>query len=63
MEELGSSNKKFIKIEVKVRIGITISEVIRTGIGQIVVREDSIGKIELGLDMNRIIGEETSEAT
>ena len=61
MEQVDSSNHKFIKIEAEVRIEITISKVIRTDIGQIVVTEDSIGKIEVGLDMNKIIGEETSK--
>ena len=63
MEQVESSNAKFIKIEVEVRIGITISKAIRTGIGQIVVTEESIDKIEVGLDMNKITGEETSEET
>ena len=34
-----------------------------TGIDQIVVTEDNSDKTEVGLDMNRIIGEETSEET
>ena len=59
MEQVDSSNHKFIKIEVEVRTGTTISEAIRTGIGQLVVTEDSIDKIEVGLDMKKIIGQET----
>ena len=35
----------------------------QTGIDQIGVTEDSIGKIEVGLGTNRITGEETSEET
>ena len=61
MEKADSSNHKVIKIEVEVRTGITISKTIRTGMGKIVVTEDSIDKIEVGLDTNKIIGEETSE--
>ena len=38
-------------------------ETIRTGIDQIVVTEDNTDKTEVGLDMNKIIGEETSEET
>ena len=63
MEQVDSSNHKFIKIEAEVRTGITISKTIKTGIGQIVATEDSIGKIGVGLDMNKITGEEISEET
>ena len=62
MEKVDSSNHKFIKIEAGVR-GITISKAIRTDIGQIVVTEDSIDKIEVGLDMNKITEQETLEET
>ena len=61
MEQVDSSNHKFIKIEAEVRTGITISKAIRTGIDQIVVTDDSLGKIEVGLDMKTITGEEISE--
>ena len=47
----------------KVRIGITISKIIRTGIGQIVVTEDSIDKIEVGLGMNKNYRRGISEET
>ena len=63
MEQVKSSNHKIIKIEAEVRAEITIREAIRTGINQIVVIEDNTDKIEVGLDMNRITGEETSEGT
>ena len=59
MEQVDSSNHKFIKIEADVRTGTTISEAIRTGIGQIVMAEDSIDKIEVVPDMKKITGEET----
>ena len=65
MEWVDSSNHKFTKIEVedKTEVAITdaimISKVTRTGIGQIVVTEDSIDKTEVGLSMNKITGEET----
>ena len=42
---------------------IKISKAIRTGIGQIVTTEDSIDKTEVGIGMNKITGEETSEET
>ena len=61
MEQVGSSNLIFIKIKAEVRTEITTSEAIRTGIGHIVATEDSIGKIEVGLDMNKITGEEILE--
>ena len=63
MEQVDSSNHKFIKIEAEVRTEITISQAIRTGIDQIVVTEDSIDKIEVGLDINKITGQEISEET
>ena len=63
MEQVDSSNHKFIKIEAEVRTGIIISVAIRTGIGQIVVTEDNTDKIEVDLDMNRITEEKTSEET
>ena len=63
MEQVDSSNHKFTKIEVEVRTEITISEAIRTGIGQIVATEDSIEKVEVGLDMNKFTEEETLEET
>ena len=44
-----------------VRTEVTISIVIRTGIDQIVMTEDNTDKIEVDPDMNKTIGEETSE--
>ena len=63
MEQVGSSKHKFIKIEAEVRTEITIRETIRTGLDQIVMTEDNTDKTEVGLDMKKIIGEETSEET
>ena len=63
MEEVESLSHIFIKIEAEVRTEITISKAIRTGIGQIVATEDSIDKIEVGLDMNKIQRKETLEET
>ena len=63
MEQVDSSNHKFSKTEVEVRTEIIISIAIRTDIGQIVATEDNTDKIEVGLDMNRITGEEVSEET
>ena len=60
MEQVDSSNHKFTKIEVEVKTGvamtetITISKAIKTGIGQGVATEDSIDKIEVGLDMKKL---------
>ena len=67
MEQIDSSNPKSIKVEVEVRTEITIRGTIRTGTdqirGQIVVTEDSTDKTEVGLDMNKIIGEVILEET
>ena len=66
-EQIDSSNSKSIKVEVEVRTEITTRETIRTGTdqitGQIVVIEDNTGKTEVGLDVNKIIGEVISEET
>ena len=67
MEQVDSLNHKFTKVEAEDKTEvimtdtIVISEAIRTDIGQIVVTEDSIDKIEVGLDMSKITGEEISE--
>ena len=65
MSQVDSSNHKSIKIEVEVKIEITIRGTIRIGIDQItdqiVVTEDNTDKTEVGLDMNKIIGEVTLE--
>ena len=42
---------------------IMISEAIRTDIGKIVETEDSTDRTEVGLDMNKIIGEVIPEVT
>ena len=61
MGQVDSSNHKSTKVEVEVKIEITIRETTRTGTDQItdqlVVTKDSTGKTEVGLDMNKIIGE------
>ena len=63
MEQVDSSNHKFIITEAEVRTETTISGTIRTGIRQIVATGDNIDKIEVSLDMNEITGEESSEKT
>ena len=69
MEEIDSLNHKFTKVEAEDKTevimtdAIMISEAIRTDICQIMETEDSIDKIEVGLGMNKIIGEEISEET
>ena len=63
MEQVDNLNHKFTKVEAEDKIEVTmtdaimISEAIRTDIGQIVETEDSIDRSEVGLDMNKIIGE------
>ena len=42
---------------------IMINEAIRTDIGQIVETEDSTDRTEVGLDMNKTIGEVILEVT
>ena len=42
---------------------VMISKATRTDIGQIVETEDSTGRTEIGLDMNKIMGEVISEVT
>ena len=51
------------KTEVIMTDASMISEAIRTDIGHIVATEDGIDKIEVGLGMNKITGEEISEET
>ena len=67
MGQVDSLNYISIKVEVEVRTEITIRETIRTGTDQItcqiVVTEDNTDKTEVGLDMNKIIGEVTLEKT
>ena len=69
MEQVDSLSHTFTKVEVEGKTEVTttdrimISKATRTDIGQIVETEDSIDKIEVGLDMNKIIGEEISEET
>ena len=67
MGQVDSSNHKSIKVEVEVRTKITIRGATRTGAdyitGQIVVTENNTDKTEVGLDMNKIIGEVPLEET
>ena len=51
------------QIEVTMTDAIMISEPIRTKIDKILEIEDSIDRTEVGLDMNKIIGEVISEVT
>ena len=70
MDQIDSLNHKFTKEESEDKTEVTmttmtdammISKATRTDIGQIVETEDSIDKIEVGLGMNKITGEEISE--
>ena len=69
MEQVDNLNHKFTKVEAEDKIEVTmtdtvmISKAIRTNTGQIVDVEDSIDRTEVGLNMNKIIGEVISEAT
>ena len=67
MEQIDNSNHKSIRVEVEVRTGITIREIIRIGrdliIDQIAETEHNTDKIEPGLDMNKILGENILEET
>ena len=54
MEQVSSSNHKFIKTEAEVRTGIVISIVIRTGIDQTVRTEDNTDKIEVDPDTTKL---------
>ena len=69
MEQVDNLNHKFTRVEAEDKINVTmtdaimISETIRTNIGQIVDTEDSIDRTEVGLDMNKIIGEVISKVT
>ena len=63
MEQTNSSNHKYIRVEVKVKIEITftIKGTIRidTGqiTGQIAETEDNTDKTEVGLGVSKILGE------
>ena len=65
MGQVDSSNHKSIKAEIEVRTEITMRGTTRTCTdqitGQIVMTEVNTDKTEVGLDMNRIIGEVTLE--
>ena len=45
-------------MKAEVRTEIVVRGAIRTGINQIVVTEDNTDKREVGLDMNKIIGDQ-----
>ena len=57
MKQTDNLKHKSIRVEVEVRIEVTIKETIRIGTGQIVEIEDSTDKTEVGLGMNKILGE------
>ena len=61
MEQTDNLNHKSIRLEVEVKTEITIKETIRIGTdpitGQIGETEDSTDETEVGLGMNRILGE------
>ena len=67
MEQVDNLSHKFTKAEDKTEVTMTdaimISKAIRTSIDKIVETEDSIERTEVGLDMNKIIGEVISEVT
>ena len=69
MEQVDNLNHKFTKVEAEDKIEVTmtdaimISGAIRTDIGQTVETEDSVDRTEVGLDINKIIGEVISEVT
>ena len=67
MKQIDSSSSKSIKVEVEVRTGITIRETIRIGTDlityQIAETENNTDKTEVGLDMNKFLGEVILEET
>ena len=69
MEQVENLNHKFTKVEAEDKIEVTMTDTImiskdtRTNIGQIVETEDITDMTEVGLDMNKIIGEVISEIT
>ena len=69
MEQVDNFNHKFTKVEAEDKIEVTMtnavmtSKAIRTDIDQIVETEDNIDRAEVGLGMNKIIGEVISEVT
>ena len=54
-------NHKYIKVEVEVQVEATVKEIVRIGIGQtieeMVETDDNLGKMEVGTDLSKIIGE------
>ena len=67
MEQKDNSNHKSIRVEVEVRTVITVREIVRLGTDlitdQIAGTENNTDKIEVGLDMNKILGEVILEET
>ena len=67
VEQIDSSSPKSIKVEVEVRKEITTRRTIRTGKDQITDQTaetgDNTNKTEVGLDMNKIIGDVILEET
>ena len=67
MEQTDNLSHKSIRVEVEVRTGTTIREIIRIGTylitDQIAETEDNTDKTEAGLDMNKILGDIILEQT
>ena len=67
MEQVDNLNHKFTKVEAEDKIEVVMpdavmtSESIRTDIDQIVETENNIDRTEVGIGMNKIIGEVISE--
>ena len=63
MEQIDNSNHKSIRVEAEVRTEITIRGTIKIGTeiitGQIAETRDNTDRIEVGIHMNKIIGEVT----
>ena len=69
MEQVYNLNHKFTKVEAEERIevattdAIMISKAIKPDIVKIVETDDNIDRTEVGLSMNKMIGEIISEVT
>ena len=69
MEQVDSLNHKFTVVEAEDKTELTMTDAIiirkaiRTDTGQIVETEDSTDRTEVGLGMNKIIGEIISGVT
>ena len=69
MEQVDNLNHKFTKVEAEDRIEVTMTDAIMiskatgTDRDQIVEMEDSTDRTEVGLDMNKVLGDVISEVT